>query len=126
MGGCAGGENKRSDNGKEERSKPTIADYQNEGVGLVLQTYDLSSQHLQGKITEKQLKDAIDKIFEEYDLDKNGHLDIKEIGSLMQKSLGKGNASEAEIKEFLKITDSNGNNQIEKEELYALYKKIYC
>lgn len=126
MGGCAGGEKKRSDNGKEERSKPTIADYQNEGVGLVLQTYDLSSQHPQGKITEKQLKDAIDKIFEEYDLDKNGHLDINEIGSLMQKSLGKGNASEAEIKEFLKITDSNGNNQIEKEELYALYKKIYC
>jgi hypothetical protein len=36
MGGCAGAENKRSDKEKEERSKPTIADYQNEGVGFVL------------------------------------------------------------------------------------------
>jgi Ca2+-binding EF-hand superfamily protein len=68
--------------------------------------------HPQGKITEKQLKEAIDKIFEDYDLNKNGHLNIHEIKNLMQKSLGKGNVSEAEIKEFLKITDSNGNNQI--------------
>lgn len=43
------------------------------------------------KMTEQQLKTAIDKIFDEYDKDNSGALDKHEVSILLTKSLGRDN-----------------------------------
>lgn len=50
-----------------------------------------------GKISEDELKVAIDKVFEVFDIDKNGVLDIGEVTTLLTKSLGTQKVTEKEI-----------------------------
>lgn len=79
-----------------------------------------------GKISEDELRTAIDRIYEEYDKDKNGSLDKKEILSLLNNSLGRTNMTEKDVKDFMSKVDSDGSNSIEKGELFRIYKQLFC
>lgn len=78
------------------------------------------------RLSEAELRAAIDKVFDTYDKDKSNSLDKKEMMELMTKSFGRGNLSDQEVKEFMSKMDSDGSNTIEREELFRLYKQIYC
>lgn len=79
-----------------------------------------------GKISEDELRTAIDRIFDEYDKDKNGSLDKKEVLNLLNNSLGKTNMTEKDVKDFMSKVDSDGSNSIEKGELFRIYKQLFC
>jgi Ca2+-binding EF-hand superfamily protein len=79
-----------------------------------------------GKVSEVELRGAIDRIFEEFDKDKSGSLDKHEVLTLLNNSLGKKNMSEKEAQDFMRKVDTDGNNTIEKDELFRIYKQLFC
>jgi Ca2+-binding EF-hand superfamily protein len=78
------------------------------------------------QLSEGELRVAIDQLFEKYDKDGNNCLDKHEVMELMNKSLGRTNLSEKEAEDFMSKIDANGNKTIEREELFKLYKQLYC
>ena len=78
-----------------------------------------------GKISEDELRTAIDRIYEEYDKDKNGSLNKQEVLNLLNNSLGRTNMTEKDVKEFMSKVDSDGSNSIEKNELFRIYKQLF-
>lgn len=68
----------------------------------------------------------MDKIFEDYDTNRNGSLDKYEVRKLLSATMGEEGLSERNVQEFMSKMDVDGNQKIEKDELFRLYKKIYC
>ncbi len=66
--------------------------------------------------SDDQLKLAISGIFDKYDSDKSGTLELQEIERLITdvfKSLGKSkNANQTDVKNFLVAIDKNGDGKI--------------
>lgn len=71
------------------------------------------------KPTDDQLKQAIDAIFNKYDVDRSGTLEDNEIFSLINdafKSLGRNKqVSQQQVRQFVAAIDKNGDGKIAKE-----------
>jgi len=70
------------------------------------------------KASEEQIQAMIDMIYEKYDSDNSGSLDLEEIERLMNDiytKLGKSQrASDQEIRFFIRSIDQNGDGLIQK------------
>ena len=80
------------------------------------------------KPTDDQLKLAVDAIFKKYDTDNSESLDTQEVKHIINdsfKNMGTSkNASDEEVKRFLGAVDQNSDGKINKQELFAIFKKI--
>lgn len=52
-------------------------------------------------LTESQLHEAIDKLFDKFDTDNNGYLDSNEAVELLKTSLGQDNVSAKDINDII-------------------------
>ncbi len=79
-------------------------------------------------LTDDQLRQAIDAIFNKYDKDLNGTLQEQEVFALINdafKSLGRNRTvSKAEVDQFISSIDKNGDGRIAKPELFEILKKL--
>eukprot|EP00877_Chromochloris_zofingiensis_P001522 jgi/Chrzof1/11370/Cz05g34100.t1 len=66
------------------------------------------------RIPSQTYNDALDHIFNEFDIDSDGHLTAVEIAQALQ-SRGV-DASADVVQEFIDVTDSNGNGMVERHE----------
>ena len=73
---------------------------------------------MSGKPSDDQLRQAIDAIFNKYDVDRSGTLEENEIFSLINdafKSLGRNReVTEQEVRQFIAAIDKNGDGKIAK------------
>ena len=80
------------------------------------------------KPNDEQLRQAIDAIFNKYDVDQSGTLEDNEIFSLINdafKSLGRNKqVSHQEVRQFIQAIDKNGDGKIAKPELFEILKKL--
>jgi Ca2+-binding EF-hand superfamily protein len=80
------------------------------------------------KPTDEQLRQAIDAIFNKYDVDHSGTLEDNEIFALINdafKSLGRNKqVSQQEVRQFIQAIDKNGDGKIAKPELFEILKKL--
>lgn len=83
---------------------------------------------MSSKPSDDQLRQAIDAIFNKYDVDKSGTLEGAEIFSLINdafKSLGRNREVKSdEVSQFVKAIDKNGDGKISKAELFEILKKL--
>lgn len=78
--------------------------------------------------SDQQLKQAINGIFDKYDTDRSGTLEVGEIEKLITdvfKSLGKAkNANQDDVSNFVAAIDRNGDGKIAKEEFFSVLKSF--
>lgn len=74
------------------------------------------------------LKNYIETVFNRYDTDRNGTLDVHEMTSFFNdlfRTLNIGvTVTEAQSLEAIKSIDENSDGAVSKEELYAAFKKM--
>jgi|JI102314DRNA_FD_contig_21_16549021_length_259_multi_3_in_0_out_0_1 Ca2+-binding EF-hand superfamily protein len=74
---------------------------------------------MSSKPSDEQLKQAINGIFDKYDVDKSGTLEGAEVHNLITdafKSLGKGKqVTEDDVKNFVQAIDKNSDGKISKD-----------
>ena len=68
-------------------------------------------------------------MFQKYDADGNGSLDRDEVRKLLNETMAtkgrrKKEMTDREVQEFINACDENHNNQIEKHELFDLFKRL--
>ena len=80
------------------------------------------------KPSDDQLRQAIDAIFNKYDVDQSGTLESQQIFCLIRdafKSLGRNKqVSQQEVQQFINAIDKNGDGKIAKPELFEILKKL--
>ena len=80
------------------------------------------------KPTDDQLRQAIDAVFQKYDVDKSNTLDLNELKGVISdafKQLGANRSVEmADVKKFINAVDKNNDQKITKSELFEIFKKI--
>lgn len=80
------------------------------------------------KPTDDQLRQAIDAVFNKYDVDKSNTLDLNELRDVITdafKQLGATRAvNESDVKKFIGAVDKNNDQKITKLELFEIFKKI--
>lgn len=80
------------------------------------------------KPTDDQLRQAIDAVFQKYDVDKSNTLDLNELKGVISdafKQLGANRSVEmADVKKFINAVDKNNDQKITKLELFEIFKKI--
>ncbi len=69
----------------------------------------------------------LDKLFDEYDIDKDGMLSVQEVQNMMNtiyyKLKGrKINFKEQQVMRFMAKNDKNGDINLDKDEFYEFYK----
>lgn len=112
---------------KEKGLAPTNS---SEGKENIKSPAHIKSKYVQAKpTTEAQLRKDLDEIFDRYDCDKNGRLNVPELrnllNSLEKRKTGKDNRySLAEIQQFMYLVDKSGEMSLTKEAFYNFYKKI--
>lgn len=78
--------------------------------------------------TDDQLRSAVDAVFDRYDSDKSGSLDVKEVAKLINDALAHmktgRTTTEAEVQQVMKSIDANNDGQVSKVELFQIFKKI--
>lgn len=83
---------------------------------------------MSSKPNDDQLKQAIQNIFDKYDVDKSGTLEGTEIFNLINdafKSLGKNKeVSQGDVQQFINAIDKNGDGKIAKVELFEILKQL--
>lgn len=70
---------------------------------------------------------ALDSIFARYDTDQNKHLDYPEVKRLLSdvyKTIGHGEPTDADIKEFVRVADLNGDGVVSKMELARIFHEM--
>jgi len=79
-------------------------------------------------ITDKDIKKAIDEMFIKYDLNKDSRLNFNELLPLFKDTmiyLNKGGEVNNEVvKEFIRQADMNKDKEVDKEEMFIVFKNI--
>lgn len=80
------------------------------------------------KEKDKELKEAVDLVFDAYDTNRNGKLQMREVISLINDSLfcmqQKRKVSKAELEKFLTKSDKDNDGEIDRDELYLFFEKM--
>lgn len=78
--------------------------------------------------SDEHLRAVIDKIFWQFDKNKNGTLELREVAEMINLTLKHNNIMKKfsidDAKDFLVIADSNKDNKISKNEMFVLLKKM--
>lgn len=76
----------------------------------------------------QKIKTVVKIVFDKYDKDQSGSLQNGEIRDMLKDLHRMGHIdvmpSDQEMRDFIMMTDRNGNGRIEKNELIALLKKL--
>lgn len=78
--------------------------------------------------TDQLVREAVDQIFQKMDQNHDSYLDAHEVIALLNmglRHLGKnGSATFSDTKEFIAYADANRDDELSKEEMFVLLKKI--
>lgn len=78
--------------------------------------------------TEDQLRQAVDQVFNNYDKDNSGFLDVSEVTALINDALKHMNAgrqaTQDEVKKLLDTIDESKDQKVSKNELLVVFKKV--
>ena len=78
--------------------------------------------------TDQLVREAVDQIFQKMDQNHDSYLDAHEVITLLNmglQHLGKhGSATFSDAKEFIAYADANRDDELSKEEMFVLLKKI--
>ena len=78
--------------------------------------------------TDEQLRQAIDGVFNKYDVDKNNTLDEAELKKVLSDAFSQLGATrgvnESDIKKFRSAVDKNNDGKVTKVELFEIFKKL--
>ena len=78
--------------------------------------------------TDDQIRAAVDAVFTKFDTDKSNSLDASETKNLINTALQQMNSSrqvsQEEVNQFIKAVDSSNDGQIQKPELFEIFKKV--
>lgn len=78
--------------------------------------------------SDDQLREAINAVFNKYDVDKSNTLDQGELRNVVAdafKQLGSTRSvNETDIKKFIGAVDKNSDGKVTKMELFEIFKKI--
>ena len=77
--------------------------------------------------TDAQIKELVAKLFQKYDVDKNGVLDKKELMKFISEAyaqMGGKESNSGEVNQILKKYDKNEDQFIDQAELHLLIKDI--
>lgn len=77
---------------------------------------------------DDDLKLAVEKVFDAYDVDKSGTLDSEEVLTLITDALEYlkciRKVSKEEVRQFLDMVDKDGDGNISKDELFQIFQKV--
>lgn len=78
--------------------------------------------------SDDDLRNAVNAVFDAYDKDKSGTLEIDEVKSLINdalKHMGQNReVTKAEVDQFVAAVDKNSDGKIAKPELFEIFKKV--
>lgn len=78
--------------------------------------------------TDQLVREAVEHIFQKMDVNHDSYLDINEVISLLNSGLRflgkKSSATYADAKDFIAYADANRDEELSKQEMFALLKKI--
>ena len=78
--------------------------------------------------TKDELTKAVNAVFDAYDTDKNGTLEINEVTHLINdalKHMGQNRqVTKAEVEKFVAAVDKNGDQKIAKPELFEIFNQV--
>lgn len=79
------------------------------------------------KIKEDELEQAVDRIFEKFDLDKDSLLNTDEITALLKSSFKSNrDVTSKEAEDFIIVLTGQCNVKVEKHHFIRWYRQIYC
>lgn len=80
------------------------------------------------KPTDDQLRQAINSIFQKYDVDRSNSLDYMEIKQVINDAFRNMNSgrsvTDEDVKKFVGAVDQNSDGKISPQELFNIFKKI--
>ena len=78
--------------------------------------------------SDDDLRNAVNAVFDAYDKDKSGTLEVDEVRSLINdalKHMGQNReVTKAEVDQFVSAVDKNSDGKIDKPELFEIFKKV--
>ena len=78
--------------------------------------------------SDQQIRDAVDAVFGQFDKDNSNSLDSNEVFNLINAAFSKMSVnrqvSQDEVNNFVKAVDTSGDGQIQKPELFEIFKKV--
>jgi Ca2+-binding EF-hand superfamily protein len=78
--------------------------------------------------SDKQLKDAVDAVFDQFDKDGSNTLDAQEVASLINAALAnmkiKRQATQNDVQSLIHAVDKNNDGKIGRPELFEIFKKV--
>lgn len=79
------------------------------------------------KIKEDELEQAVDRIFEKFDFDKDSVLNTDEIAALLKNSFKSNrDVTLKEAEDFIIVLTGQSNVKVEKQHFIRWYRQIYC
>jgi Ca2+-binding EF-hand superfamily protein len=78
--------------------------------------------------SDEDLRTAVNAVFDAYDKDKSGTLDLEEVRSLINDALKhmgqQREVTKNEVDQFISAVDKNNDGKIAKPELFEIFKKV--
>ena len=78
--------------------------------------------------SDDDLRNAVNAVFDAYDKDKSGTLEVNEVRNLINdalKHMGQNReVTKAEVEQFVAAVDKNSDGKIAKPELFEIFKKV--
>jgi Ca2+-binding EF-hand superfamily protein len=78
--------------------------------------------------SDDDLRNAVNAVFDAYDKDKSGTLEVNEVRLLINdalKHMGQNReVTKAEVEQFVAAVDKNSDGKIAKPELFEIFKKV--
>lgn len=78
--------------------------------------------------TDDDLRNAVNAVFQSYDKDRSGTLEINEVKILINDALKhmgqKKQVTESEVEQFVKCVDKNSDGKVSKVELFEIFKTV--
>ena len=80
------------------------------------------------KPTDKQLREAIDSVFQIYDKDRSNSLEFYEVKDIITDTFRSSNnnrhITDEDVKRFVGEVDQNSDGKITREELFTIFKRL--